>query len=165
MLVNTIVLQEAKASSAIENIFTTEDELYKAVSDTGQKKHATPGTKEVLRYREALWEGYRRIREKDGIDLESIISVSQQIKNTSGNIRPAHTLTVIRRGQSEFRSGEIIYTPPRGTGVIERLMDNLLDYLNNDRLSDTDPLLKMCIAHYQFGECFLNSVQPSPSRG
>ena len=157
MLVNTIALQEAKASSAIENIFTTEDELYKAVSDTIQEKHANPATKEVLRYREALWEGYRRIGEKGGIDLESTISIFQQIKNTSGSIRPPQTLTVIQRGQSEFRSGEIIYTPPRGVGVIERLMDNLLDYLNNDQLSDTDPLLKMCIAHYQF-----EAIHPFP---
>lgn len=61
MLINTIALQEAKASSAIENIFTTEDELYKAVSDTIKEKNANPATKEVLRYREALWEGYKRI--------------------------------------------------------------------------------------------------------
>lgn len=157
MLVNTIALQEAKASSAIENIFTTEDELYKAVSDTVQEKHANPATKEVLRYREALWEGYKRIEEKGTIDMESVIRIFQQVKNTSGSIRPPQTLTVIQRGQSEFRSGEIIYTPPRGTGVIERLLDNLLNYLNNDQLSDTDPLLKMCIAHYQF-----EAIHPFP---
>ena len=157
MLVNTIALQEAKASSAIENIFTTEDELYKAVSDTVQEKHANPATKEVLRYREALWEGYKRIEGKGTIDMESIIRIFQPIKNTSGSIRPPQTLTVIQRGQSEFRSGEIIYTPPRGAGVIERLLDNLLDYLNNDQLSDTDPLLKMCIAHYQF-----EAIHPFP---
>jgi Uncharacterized conserved protein len=157
MLINTIALQEAKASSAIENIFTTEDELYKAVSDTVQEKNANPATKEVLRYREALWEGYKRIKEKNGIDLQSIIAIFRQIKNTSSSIRPPHTLTVIQRGQSEFRSGEIIYTPPRGTGLIERLLDNLLDYLNDDKLSDTDPLLKMCIAHYQF-----EAIHPFP---
>lgn len=157
MLVNTIALQEAKASSAIENIFTTEDELYKAVSDTVQEKNANPATKEVLRYREALWEGYQRVKKKNNIDLESIIAIFQQIKNTSGSIRPAHSLTVIQRGQSEFRSGEIIYTPPRGVGLVEQLMGNLLDYLNDEKLSDTDPLLKMCIAHYQF-----EAIHPFP---
>lgn len=157
MLINTIALQEAKASSAIENIFTTEDELYKAVSDTLQEKNANPATKEVLRYREALWEGYSRIKEKDGIDLESIIAIFQQIKNTSGGIRPVHTLTVIQRGQSEFRAGEIIYTPPRGVGLVERLMDNLLGFLNDDKSFNTDPLLKMCIAHYQF-----EAIHPFP---
>src|SRR5690606_38667916 len=100
MLVNTIALQEAKASSAIENIFTTEDELYKAVSDTIQEKHANPATKEVLRYREALWEGYKRIEEKGIIDLGSIISIYQQIKNTSGGIRSEE-----RRVGKECREG------------------------------------------------------------
>ncbi|QDH78735.1 Fic family protein [Echinicola soli] len=157
MLINTISLQEAKASSAIENIFTTEDELYKAVSDTVKEEHANPATKEVLRYREALWEGYRRTQEKRTIDLESIIAIFRQIKNTSSGLRPPHSLTVIQRGQSEFRSGEVIYTPPRGQGIIERLLDNLLVYLNDDAQFDTDPLLKMCIAHYQF-----EAIHPFP---
>ncbi|MGK6349896.1 Fic family protein [Parapedobacter sp. DT-150] len=157
MLINTVSLQEAKASSAIENIFTTEDELYKAVSDTIQEENANLATKEVLRYREALWEGYKRIKETGSVDLESIAAIFRQIKNTSGGLRPPHSLTVIQRGQSEFRSGEVIYTPPRGQGVIEKMMDNLLDYMNDDVLFDTDPLLKMCIAHYQF-----EAIHPFP---
>lgn len=100
MLINTISLQEAKTSSAIENIFTTEDELYKAVSDTVKEENANPAIKEVLRYREALWEGFRQIQEKHTLDLESILSIFRQIKNTSSGIRPSHSLTVIQRGQS-----------------------------------------------------------------
>ncbi len=57
---------------------------------------------------------------------------------------------MIRRGQSQFRSGEIIYTPPRGEGIIEVKMDNLIEYLNDDIKYPSDPLIKMCIAHYQF---------------
>lgn len=157
MLVNTISLQEAKTSSAIENIFTTEDELYKAVSDTGKEQISNPSIKEILRYREALWEGYRQVKENRIVDMDGFIAVFRQIKNTSGGLRPPQSLTVIRRGQSEFRAGEVIYTPPRGAGIIEKLMDNLVDYLNDDRQFDIDPLLKMCIAHYQF-----EAIHPFP---
>lgn len=150
MLINTIALQEAQTSTAIENIFTTEDELYKAVSETVREENISPATKEVLRYREALWEGYPIIKTKGKIDMDCVISTFRQIKNSTAGIRPSQTLTIIRRGQSEFRSGEVIYTPPRGAGIIENKLDNLIEYLNDDNKYDTDPLLKMCIAHYQF---------------
>jgi len=150
MLINTIALQEAQTSTAIENIFTTEDELYKAVSETVREENITPATKEVLRYREALWDGYNIVKAKEQIDMECVISTFRQIKNSTAGIRPPQTLTIIRRGQSEFRSGEVIYTPPRGAGIIETKIDNLIEYLNDDKKYDADPLLKMCIAHYQF---------------
>ncbi|MGN7203127.1 Fic family protein [Pedobacter sp. SAFR-022] len=150
MLVNTIALQEAQTSTAIENIFTTEDELYKAVSETLREEHIKPATKEVLRYREALWEGYKIVKEKRRIDKDCILRTFRQIKGSISGIRPAQTLTVIRRGQSEFRSGEVIYTPPRGAGLVEAKLDNMIEYLNDDTKYSTDPLLKMCIAHYQF---------------
>jgi Fic family protein len=150
MLINTIGLQEAKTSTAIENIFTTEDELYKAISDTSSEEKANPATKEVLRYREALWEGYSKLTEDKIISRELITKIFQQIKNTTAGLRPPQAQVVIRQGQSEFRTGEVVYTPPRGEGIIEKLMDNLEEYLNDDRKFPTDPLLKMCIAHYQF---------------
>ncbi len=150
MLVNTIALQEAKASTAIENIFTTEDELYKAISDTTNEAKANPATKEVLKYREALWEGNRQLETEKTITLNLITKIFQQIKSTQADLRSPQAQIIIRQGQSEFRTGEIVYTPPRGEGVIEKLMDNLLQYLNDDLKYPADPLLKMCIAHYQF---------------
>lgn len=150
MLVNTITLQEAKSSSAIENIFTTEDELYKAVSDSVKEKDASSNTKEVLRYREALWTGYYDIMKKGKVDQDSIIKVYQQVKDTRQRIRPPQSQVVIKRGQSELRAGEVIFTPPRGKGVIESKMENLIHYLNDHETFSTDPLLKMVIAHYQF---------------
>ncbi len=150
MLVNTIALQEAKTSTEIENIFTTEDELYKAISDTVQEDKSNTATKEVLRYREALWEGYRLINEKKAIDLDTIINIFKQVKNSSSGLRSPQSQVTIKRGQSEFRAGEVVYTPPRGLGVTEKFMDNLLDYLNDDEKYPMDPLLKMCLAHYQF---------------
>jgi len=150
MLVNTIALQEAKASTEIENIFTTEDELYKAVSDNKSEEKADLAVKEVLRYREALWAGYHTLQETKILNLQSILSIFRQIKNTTSGIRPPQANVAIRRGQSEFRPGEIIYTPPRGNDIVDQLMDNLLSYLNDDIKYPTDPLIKMCIAHYQF---------------
>lgn len=150
MLVNTISLQEAKSSSAIENIFTTEDELYKASSDSSNNTKQTANTKEVLRYREALWTGYQKIKNTKAVDKELITKVFQQVKNTTEGIRSPQSLTVIKRGNSEQRGGEVIYTPPRGVGIIEEKIDNLIEYLNDQQYEPTDPLLKMTIAHYQF---------------
>ncbi|MHB1279334.1 MAG: Fic/DOC family N-terminal domain-containing protein, partial [Bacteroidia bacterium] len=112
MLINTISLQEAKSSSAIENIFTTDDELYKAISGTNEEETANTGTKEVLRYREALWAGFNNIREKEMLDKEAIVSVYREVKNTIQGIRSPQSQVVIRRGNSEFRGGEVVYTPP-----------------------------------------------------
>jgi Fic family protein len=148
MLVNTLSLQEAQSSTAIENIFTTEDELYKAVSDTVKEENSNPATKEVLRYREALWGGYTTLLKKKKFDAAIAISIFQKIKKTKQGIRSPQSQVVIKRGQSEFKAGEIIYTPPRGAGVIEKKMKNLFDFLNHNQ--SFDPLLKMAIAHYQF---------------
>jgi len=150
MLVNTLSIREAKSSAEIENIFTTEDELYKAISDSVKEERANPATKEVLRYREALWEGYNHVAQAGELKIKTIISIHKKVKNSTQGIRPPQSLTVIKRGESEFRSGEVIYTPPRGKGIIESKMENLLKFLNDDKFSDLDPLLKMCIAHGQF---------------
>jgi len=148
MLVNTISLQEAQSSTAIENIFTTEDELYKAVSDTVKEESSNLATKEVLRYREALWDGYNTLQETKTFDNSIAIKIFRQIKNTTQGIRPPQSQVVIKRGQSELRPGEIIYTPPRGAGIVEAKLDNLFNFLNED--NGIDSLLKMAIAHYQF---------------
>jgi len=150
MLVNTISLQEAKSSSEIENIFTTDDELYKAISDKVNEASANPNTKEVLRYRESLWAGYADIIEKGKVDIDLIINVYQQIKDTKQEIRAPQSQVVIKRGNSDLRAGEVIYTPPRGHGIIEAKMKNLIGFLNNSQEYQLDPLLKMVIAHYQF---------------
>ncbi len=150
MLVNTIGLQEAKTSTAIENIFTTEAELYKAISDTTKEEVANAATKEVLKYREALWNGYNQLQLANEINLELLITIFQKIKNTNAGIRPTQAQVVIKRGDSEFRPGEVVYTPPRGEQLLLTLLNNLNEYLNDDVKDTTDPLIKMCVAHYQF---------------
>lgn len=150
MLINTLALQEAKSSTEIENIFTTEDELYKAVSETTNETNINIATKEVLRYREALWAGFNELKNDNKITVELIKSICNQIKGSKSGFRSPQAQVVIKRGESEFRTGEVIYTPPRGEGLIESLIENLLEFLNDDEKYQMDPLLKMCIAHYQF---------------
>jgi len=150
MLVNTISLREAKSSSEIENIFTTDDELYKAISETIREENTTGAAKEVLRYREALWTGFYDMKEKGSITMETLVKVFQQIKNTQQRNRSPQSKIVIKLENSEFRSGEVIYTPPRGEGIVEDLLENLVAYLAGNDSDHTDPLIKMAISHYQF---------------
>ncbi len=150
MLVNTLSLQEAKSSTEIENIFTTEDELYKAISDNLNYDKYNPATKEVLRYREALWAGFNTLKSNPVITEQLIIKIFNQIKETTSGYRSPQAKIVVKRGQSEFRPGEIVYTPPRGAEILNKLMENLIDFLNDDQKYPIDPLLKMCIGHYQF---------------
>lgn len=148
MLVNTIALREAKASTEIENIFTTDDELYKAltISEYGLKGNA----REVLRYRQALWKGYNDIKKNQALTIETLIDIYQEIKQVNDGIRPPQTETVIRKRGSGLLSGEVVYTPPRGTQVIQQKLNNLIEYINDDSKYPYDPLLKIAISHYQF---------------
>ena len=147
LLINTISLQEAKISSEIENIFTTDDELYKAYSE--DHSESSSASKEVLRYREALWSGFNYLKEKERFDMSYFIKVFQVIKQTSDKIRPSFIDTTIKqRGSGSSGGGKVIYTPPRETHVIEEKLTNLINYLNTE--DDVDPLIKMAIAHFQF---------------
>lgn len=149
MLINTISLQEAKASSAIENILTTDDELYKAYSE--QRTEQLDGTaKEVLRYREALWAGHQYLKTNKVFDRNYFISIYQQIKQTNDGIRPPSARVTIKQGGTGPNAGQIVYTPPREQNIVEQKLDNLIDFLNADTPAIPDPLIKMAIAHLQF---------------
>jgi Fic family protein len=148
MFVNTVALREAQTSTAIENIFTTDEELYKAISSNLKEENTVAATKEVLNYREALWEGFTLLGIDGSLSEKAIISIFQRIKKTKQGYRSPQSLTVIRRGNSELKPGEVIYTPPRGDGIIERKIQNLLTFLQVE--NGIDPLIKMAISHYQF---------------
>jgi Fic family protein len=140
LFIDTIYLQEAKASSEIENIITTNDELYKSlISDFNLEN--TP-TKEVLNYKDALWFGLENLKTKPFITTNLCIEVVQCVKKNKASIRktPGTTLT--------NSNGEIIYTPPVGEKVIREKLSNLERFINNE--NDIDPLIKMAILHYQF---------------
>jgi len=150
LLINSITLQEAKDSSAIENVFTTEDDLYQAFSDDKFDDTVSAATKEVLRYREAVWEGQEYLREKGQFDMDYFINLYQEIKESKDGIRPPFAQTYIRQGGSGPNAGKRIYTPPKGKDVLERKLANLVAFLNDDTIPPTEPLLKMAMAHFQF---------------
>lgn len=140
LFLDTIHLQEAKASSEIENIITTNDDLYKSV--VAEKKFENPATKEVLNYKEALWTGLERLESRPFITTNLCIEIVQCIKQNSAGIRVTPGTTLANN------QGEIIYTPPSGENIIREKLANLEKFINQD---DTlDPLIKMALMHYQF---------------
>ncbi len=141
LFLDTIYLQEAKASSEVENIITTSDELYKSL--VADKKYENPASKEVLSYKEALWVGMEQLKKKPFITTSLCISIVQCIKQNTASIRrtPGTTLTNTK--------GEVIYTPPSGEGVIREKLANLEKFINNNDTT-IDPLIKMALMHYQF---------------
>jgi Fic family protein len=140
LFLDTIYFQEAKASSEVENIVTTNDELYKSL--VADKKVENPATKEVLSYKEALWQGLEQLKKKPFITTNLCIGIVQCIKQNSASIRvtPGTTLSNAQ--------GEVIYTPPSGEKVIREKLANLEKFINEDETFD--PLIKMAIMHYQF---------------
>ena len=140
LFLDTLHLQEAKASSEIENIITTNDDLFQAV--VADKKFDNPATKEVISYKEAIWLGFSRLEKRPFITTNLCIELVQCIKQNTAGIRttPGTTLSNTQ--------GEVIYTPPSGEQVIREKMANLEIFINeNDSI---DPLIKMAISHYQF---------------
>ncbi len=140
LFLDTIYLQEAKASSEVENIITTNDELYKSlVADRKTEKLAT---KEVLSYKEALWLGLEELKIKPLITTNLCVKIVQCIKQNNASIRntPGTKLS--------NTEGEVIYTPPSGEQVIREKLANLEKFINENET--IDPLIKMAILHYQF---------------
>jgi len=143
LLINTIVLQESKDSSAIENIVTTQDELYKAASGEGTASHAA---KEVLSYREALYAGLKKMATQKNLLLtNTMIEVVQTIKQNKFGIR-----TTPGTALKNAINGEVIYTPPCCEDVIREKLSALEQFINNTESSPLDPLVKMALIHYQF---------------
>jgi len=149
LLINSISLQEAKASSAIENIFTTDDELYKAYSEQQNRQMQGP-VKEILNYREALWDGYGYLKDRSQFDENYFIRMYRVISQYPDGIRTPTAQIYIKEGGTGPNAGKAFYTPPRGKGILESKMSNLIEFLNDDKKYPIDPLLKMAIGHFQF---------------
>ncbi len=144
ILVSTLTLQEAKDSSEVENIVTTQDDLYRAAATSLSNFAVNAATKEVLNYREALEHGFYLVKKK-GILTSSIIKEIQKIlEHNSAGFRSVPGTSLKRA------DGIIVYTPPQDKQTILDLMDNLERFINDETVSDLDPLVKLAIIHHQF---------------
>ncbi len=141
LFLDTIHLREAKASSEVENIITTNDDLYKTVVADFRK--ANPAAKEVISYKEALWLGLAKLEFKPFITTNLCIEIVQRIKKNTVGIRknPGTTL--------KNANGDIMYTPPTGEKLIREKLADLEKFINEDHYQ-LDPLIKMALMHYQF---------------
>lgn len=143
ILINTLALQEARDSSEIENVITTQDELYKANLFADYIKN--PAAKEVNRYASALKSAFELVRNDRLITVNRIVEIHRILEQNDAGIRTQGG-TVLKNE----RTGETVYTPPQTHEEIRRLMSNLEQYINDDALSDADPLVKMAVIHHQF---------------
>jgi Fic family protein len=140
-------LREAKDSSEIENIVTTNDKLFEYAN--ADPDNADPATKETLRYRKALLKGFESLSERP-LTTRTAVEVCRSIKDIDLDLRRT-TGTNLRN----HTTGQVIYTPPEGEAVIRQLMANWEAFLHDG--SDMDPLVRMAIAHYQF-----EAIHPFP---
>ena len=140
VLVHSIGLQEARLSSEIENIVTTNDALYKAAST--ESKDIDPVTKEVLHYKDALWEGFNKIKNRPILSTNLFIELVRVIKGNSAGIRNYPGTKIATP------SKQVIYTPPEGESVIRDKLKNLEYFIHAD--DGVDPLIKLAVIHYQF---------------
>lgn len=143
ILINTLGLREAKDSSEVENIITTHDELYKAGLDLTKIKSLN--AKEVQNYISALKKGFGLVKQKGILTANHIIEIQAELEKNNAGFRKVPG-TILKNAYT----GEVIYTPPQDFNTISNLMDNLVQYINDDQLQDFDPIVKMAIIHFQF---------------
>ena len=144
ILISTLTLQEARDSSAVENIVTTQDDLYKAgLSD--KMLVLNPATKEVLRYREAIFEGFKMVRKNKILSNNVIKKVQELVKLNDAGFLVSPSKALINQSD-----GRIIYTPPQEIDEVNRKMENLELFINAPHICSLDPLIKMAIIHHQF---------------
>lgn len=144
MLVNAIILKEAKDSSEIENIITTTDELYVALNSKLTK--ISSETKEVVNYRRSIMLGYKILMDQGFIRVNDIIEIQKDLIFNNAGLRSTPG-TVLKND----RTGEVVYTPPQTLDEINSLFSNFIKYFNDPELRNgVSPLIWLGILHYQF---------------
>jgi Fic family protein len=143
ILISTLSLQEAKDSSAIENIITTHDELYQG--DSFKKEFKSVASKEVHNYAEALRWGFETVRQKGILTNNHIIQIQSTLEQNDAGFRKVPG-TELKNEQT----GDVVYTPPQTYDEVVDFTSNLEMFINDNELCDWDPLIKMGIIHHQF---------------
>lgn len=141
ILINTLTLQEARDSSAIENIVTTQDDLYREQDPTDAVSTAT---KEVLRYGQALRQGHALVRQSGLLTLNTILAIQQQLECNQAGFRRLPG-TTLRDG-----GGQLVYEPPQDARDVQQLMAELEQFINEEPAYPADPLIRMALIHHQF---------------
>lgn len=143
ILLSSLVLQEALDSSAVENIVTTSDELYRAELDIkGEISNAA--AKEVLNYRQAMQVGFEMVRKKKLLTLNVVKQIQKELEHNNAGFR------TVSGTKLKTSKGDVVYTPPQTGEEVAKYMSNLEKYINTQELQDIDPLIKMAIIHHQF---------------
>jgi Fic family protein len=144
VLINSIPLLEAQASSEIENIVTTTDRMF--LFDGVSEGEADPATKEALRYRTALWQGYQALKTRP-LSTNTAVQICRAIKGVDMDIRKTPGTTL-----SNDRTRQVIYTPPDGEVLLREKLANWEQWMHGTLpgTADIDPLVRMAAGHYQF---------------
>ena len=143
ILIDTLSLQEARESSAIENIISTLSEVYQ--SNVQSNTYPNAAAKEIHAYVRALRKGYELVKKHDLLTNNYILEIQSIIEENSAGFRKLPGTGLINE-----RTGELVYTPPQDYDTIVALMDNLQRFINDPDFYDADPLVKMAIIHHQF---------------
>jgi Fic family protein len=159
LLLDLVTLREGQASSAIENLVTTQDELYRAIAEgrlfaTPKHNSAREGdpVKEVLRYREAMYKGWELLKKRSIVNTTLCTAIVQEVKGQSIGVRNSEGTRIAKA------NGDVIYTPPVGEARIRTMLKDWEEYINlNYQDLDHDPLIALALSHYQF-----EAIHPFP---
>jgi Fic family protein len=143
ILLETLTLREARESSAIENIISTFDEVYQ--SNLFSNIFASPAAKEVHQYAAALKKGFQLVKQHKLLTNNHILQIQEVVEQNSAGFRKLPGTKLMND-----KTGIVVYTPPQDLDTIISLMNNLETFINDDKMMEVDPLIKMAIIHHQF---------------
>lgn len=143
ILLETLTLREARESSAIENIISTFDEVYQ--SNLFRNVFVSAAAKEVHQYAQALKKGFSLVKEHGLLTNNYILQIQEVVEQNNSGFRKLPGTKLLND-----RTGAVVYTPPQDAGEIEKLMQNLEQFINDEEMMEADPLVKMAIIHHQF---------------